>query len=135
MGLLDNVGSMLGGAQTGGSGGGDIMSVAQQLLGQAGGMDGLLKKFQENGLGEVAASWVGKGQNLPITAEQIQKVLGNEQVAAIASKLGVNPQQAATQLSQLLPGLVDKLTPDGQVTQGGDLLAQGASLLKGFMKS
>lgn len=134
MGLLDNIGSMLGGAQTGGSGG-DIMSVAQQLLGQAGGLDGLLKKFQENGLGEVAASWVGKGQNLPITAEQIQKVLGNEQVAAIASKLGVDPQQAATQLSQLLPGLVDKLTPDGQVTQGGDLLAQGASLLKGFMKS
>lgn len=134
MGLLDNIGSMLGGAQTGGSGG-DIMSVAQQLLGQAGGLDGLLKKFQENGLGDVAASWVGKGQNLPITAEQIQKVLGNEQVAAIASKLGVDPQQAATQLSQLLPGLVDKLTPDGQVTQGGDLLAQGASLLKGFMKS
>lgn len=134
MGLLDNIGSMLGGAQTGGSGG-DIMSVAQQLLGQTGGLDGLLKKFQENGLGDVAASWVGKGQNLPITAEQIQKVLGNEQVAAIASKLGVDPQQAATQLSQLLPGLVDKLTPDGQVTQGGDLLAQGASLLKGFMKS
>lgn len=134
MGLLDSVGSMLGGAQAGGNGG-DIMSVAQQLLGQAGGLEGLLKKFQENGLGEVAASWVGKGQNLPISAEQIQKVLGNEQVAAIASKLGVDPQQAATQLSQLLPGLVDKLTPDGQVTQGGDLLAQGASLLKGFMKS
>lgn len=134
MGLLDNIGSMLGGAQVGG-GGGDIMSVAQQLLGQAGGLDGLLKKFQENGLGDVAASWVGKGQNLPISAEQIQKVLGNEQVAAIASKLGVDPQQAATQLSQLLPGLVDKLTPDGQVVQGGDLLAQGASLLKGFMKS
>lgn len=133
MGLLDSVGSMLGGAQAGGNGG-DIMSVAQQLLGQAGGLEGLLKKFQENGLGEVAASWVGKGQNLPISAEQIQKVLGNEQVAAIASKLGVDPQQASTQLAQMLPGLVDKLTPGGQVPEGGDLLAQGASLLKGFMK-
>ncbi|MGB4343586.1 MAG: YidB family protein [Moraxellaceae bacterium] len=133
MGLLDSVGSMLGGAQAGGNGG-DIMSVAQQLLGQAGGLEGVLKKFQENGLGEVAASWVGKGQNLPISAEQIQKVLGNEQVAAIASKLGVDPQQASTQLAQMLPGLVDKLTPGGQVPEGGDLLAQGASLLKGFMK-
>ncbi len=134
MGLLDSIGSMLDGAQAGGSGG-DIMAVAQQLLGQAGGLEGLLKKFQENGLGEVAASWVGKGQNLPISAEQIQKVLGNEQVAAIASKLGVDPQQASMQLAQMLPGLVDKLTPDGQVAQGGDLLAQGANLLKGFMKS
>ncbi|MDO8266737.1 MAG: YidB family protein [Moraxellaceae bacterium] len=134
MGLLDGIGSMLGGAQAGGSGG-DIMAVAQQLLGQAGGLEGLLKKFQENGLGEVAASWVGKGQNLPISAEQIQKVLGNEQMAAIASKLGVDPQQASTQLAQMLPGLVDKLTPDGQVAQGGDLLAQGANLLKGFMRS
>lgn len=134
MGLLDGIGSMLDGVQAGGSGG-DIMAVAQQLLGQAGGLEGLLKKFQENGLGEVAASWVGKGQNLPISAEQIQKVLGNEQVAAIASKLGVDPQQASTQLAQMLPGLVDKLTPDGQVAQGGDLLAQGANLLKGFMKS
>ena len=133
MGLLDSVGSMLGGAQAGGNGG-DIMSVAQQLLGQTGGLEGLLKKFQENGLGEVAASWVGKGQNLPISAEQIQKVLGNEQVAAIASKLGVDPQQASTQLAQMLPGLVDKLTPGGQVPEAGDLLAQGASLLKGFMK-
>lgn len=134
MGLLDGIGSMLDGAQAGGSGG-DIMAVAQQLLGQAGGLEGLWKKFQENGLGEVAASWVGKGQNLPISAEQIQKVLGNEQVAAIASKLGVDPQQASTQLAQMLPGLVDKLTPDGQVAQGGDLLAQGANLLKGLMKS
>ena len=85
-------------------------------------------------LNQVVKSWIGNGQNLPVTGEQIQQVLGNEQVAAIARQLGVDPSQASAQLAQVLPGLVDKLTPNGQVPQGGDLLAQGADLLKGFLK-
>ncbi|MFP5429498.1 MAG: YidB family protein [Gammaproteobacteria bacterium] len=132
MGLLDEVGKMMGGGQQGG--GADILGMAQQLLGQAGGIDGLVKQFQAGGLGDVVKSWIGNGQNLPVTGEQIQQVLGNEQVAAIARQLGVDPSQASAQLAQVLPGLVDKLTPNGQVPQGGDLLAQGADLLKGFLK-
>lgn len=133
MGLLDDVGKMLGGAQQGEAT--DIMGLAQQLLGQSGGVEGLVKQFQAGGLDDVVKSWVGNGQNLPVTAEQIQKVLGNEKVAAIARQLGVDPQQAAAQVAQVLPGLVDKLTPNGQIPQGGaDLLAQGAGLLKGFLK-
>lgn len=133
MGLLDDVGKMLGGAQQGGSA--DIMGVAQQLLGQSGGVEGLIKQFQAGGLDDVVKSWVSNGQNLPVTAEQIQQVLGNEKVAALARQMGVDPQQAAAQVAQVLPALVDKLTPNGQVPQGGgDLLAQGAGLLKGFLK-
>lgn len=132
MGLLDEVGKMLGGTPSGG--GADIMAVAQQLLSQNGGLDGLLKKFEANGLGGVVNSWLGEGQSLPITPQQVQQVLGNEQVAAIARQLGVDPQKASTQLAEMLPGLVDKLTPNGKLPQGGDLLAQGADLLKGFLK-
>lgn len=132
MGLLDEVGKMMGGATQGGAP--DIMALAQQLLSQNGGLDGLLQKFKSGGLGEVVASWVGTGENLPVTGQQIQSVLGSEQVAAIARQLGVDPQQASAQIAQVLPGLVNKLTPGGQMPQGGDLLAQGADLLKGFLK-
>lgn len=134
MGLLDEVGKMLGGAAPGGQGGGNLMEMAQVLLGQSGGISGLLEKLKAGGLGEQAASWVGTGQNLPINASQISQILGNEQIAALAGKLGIDPQQAAAQVAQYLPGLIDKLTPNGQVPQGGgDLLAQGADLLKGFL--
>ncbi len=132
MGLLDEVGKMMGGGQQGGAS--DILAVAQQLLGQSGGIDGLIQQLQAGGLGDVVKSWIGNGQNLPVTGEQIQQVLGNEKVAAIARQLGVDPAQASAQLAQVLPGLVDKLTPNGQVPQGGDLLSQGADLLKGFLK-
>lgn len=132
MGLLDEVGKMMGGAAPGGAP--DIMALAQQLLSQNGGLDGLLQKFKAGGLGEAVASWVGTGENLPVTGQQIQNVLGNEQVAAIARQLGVDPQQASTQIAQVLPGLVNKLTPGGQMPEGGDLLAKGADLLKGFLK-
>lgn len=134
MGLLDEVGKMLGGAQQGG-GAGDIASVVQQLLAQNGGLQGLVQKFQQSGLGDAVSSWVGTGQNLPVSADQIRQVLGNGQLSEIAGKLGLDPQQLSTQLSQHLPGLVDKLTPNGQLPQGADLLAQGADLLKGFLKS
>ena len=91
MGLLDEVGKMLGGAQSGGAS--DMLALGQQLLSQNGGLDGLLKKFQSGGLGDVVASWVGTGENLPVSAQQIQAVLGSEQVA-------VTDRSGAARLSQ-----------------------------------
>lgn len=100
---------------------------------QTGGLQGLIKSFEEKGLGGVAASWVGTGQNLPISAEQIQSVLGNEQVAAFAQKLGISPQDVSTHLAQLLPQVVDKLTPNGSIPEGGGGLEQTlGGLLKGL---
>jgi len=79
-------------------------------------------------LADQVASWVSTGQNLPISAEQLQSVLGNEQVQAIAQKLGFTPQEVSAHLAELLPQVIDKLTPDGNVPQGGSL----AGLLGGL---
>lgn len=96
-----------------------------------GGIEGLVKTFQSGGLGEIVNSWVGTGQNLPVSAEQVQSALGSEQLAAVACQLGVSPAQAGGQLAELLPQVVDLLTPNGQIPQDGDLMAQGLALLKG----
>ncbi len=82
-----------------------------------GGIGGLVKAFEEKGLGNIAASWVGTGQNLPVTPEQIQAVLGSDKIRALASSMGVDPEQAKALLTQHLPGLVDKMTPDGRIPQ------------------
>ncbi len=87
--------------------------------GAGGGLGDLLSKFQQGGLGEVAASWVGSGQNMPVSADQISDVFGSDMLSQIASQLGVSHGEAADQLSQMLPEVVDHLTPDGQAPNGG----------------
>ncbi|MBS0307404.1 MAG: DUF937 domain-containing protein [Proteobacteria bacterium] len=121
MGLFD---SILGAATGGNADAGGLTSIVTSLITQHGGLGGLVDKFHAGGLGDAVQSWVGTGQNLPISADQVQSVLGNEQVAAIAGKLGIDPQQAAQHLSQYLPQIINHLTPDGQVPAGdnADLL-------------
>ncbi|WP_373974406.1 YidB family protein [Chitinibacter sp. SCUT-21] len=118
-------------------GGNEQSSALSGLLESHGGISGLVEKFQNGGLGEIAQSWVSTGGNLPISEEQIQAVLGNETVANLAEKFGVDPQQAASSLTTLLPQLIDGLTPDGEVpTQdGGNVLSAGLDLLKGKLFS
>lgn len=129
MGLLDSVVGALAGGQGGGNNG--LVDVVMQLINsQPGGLGGLVQSFQQSGLGEVVNSWVSTGQNLPVSAEQLQAVLGGGQLQDIAAQLGVSSEQASGSLAELLPQVVDKLTPDGQLPQGGDLLAQGMDLLK-----
>jgi uncharacterized protein YidB (DUF937 family) len=129
MGLLDSVVGALGGGQGGGNNG--LVDVVMQLINsQPGGLGGLVQSFQQGGLGEVVNSWVSTGQNLPVSAEQLQAVLGGGQLQNIAAQLGVSPEQASGSLAELLPQVVDKLTPGGQLPQGGDLLAQGMDMLK-----
>ena len=70
-----------------------------------------MAKFQQAGLGDVMNSWVGTGANQPISGDQLGQVLGQDTLSALASKIGMEPGAAAGQLSQLLPGIVDKLTP------------------------
>ena len=97
---------------------------------QPGGLSGLLQQFHDKGLGGLVSSWVSTGQNLPISADQIQHVLGSEQVKELAARAGISPDSVSSHLSQLLPVLVDKLTPNGQVPQGGSLLEEGMGMLK-----
>jgi uncharacterized protein YidB (DUF937 family) len=81
-------------------------------------------------MGGLVSSWVSTGQNLPISADQIQNVLGSEQVKELAAKAGISPDVVSSHLAQLLPMLVDKLTPNGQVPQTSSLLEEGMGMLK-----
>lgn len=105
-------------------------SVMQMINNQPGGLSGLVQQFHDKGLGGLAASWISTGQNLPISADQIQQVLGSEQVKELAAKAGISPDAASSHLAQLLPMLVDKLTPNGQVPQSSSLLEEGMGMLK-----
>jgi uncharacterized protein YidB (DUF937 family) len=123
--------------QQGGSSG-NVLEGLSGLLGGGGGagLAGLVQQFQAGGLGNVISSWISTGQNLPITAEQIQQVLGSEMVGRFAQSLGIDPAQAAGQLASLLPNAVDAMTPNGELPSGGgadlsSLLQQGLGGLLG----
>jgi uncharacterized protein YidB (DUF937 family) len=135
MGLLDSVmGAVTSGLQQQGG----LTAALGGLLandGEHGGLGGLVEKFNQAGLGDVVGSWIGHGENLPISAEQLQQVLGSDALGGIASQLGIDPAQASGQLANLLPGLIDKLTPHGAAPEGGlgnagDLLGMLGGLLQ-----
>lgn len=105
-----------------------IMGVLSTLLDNVGGWPGLLAKLQQAGLGEAVQSWIGTGANLPVSADQIGQALGPNLLGLLAQQLGGNPQQAASTLADLLPGVVDQLTPQGQLPTGNGLGALGALL-------
>ena len=119
--------------------GGGLGSILGSLLAnnsEVGGLGGLVEKFQQNGMGDIVSSWIGRGENLPISADQIASAFGSGPLANIASQLGIDPEQASGQLAQMLPGLIDKLTPNGALPEGGlgnsgDLMGMLGGLLKG----
>jgi uncharacterized protein YidB (DUF937 family) len=101
------------------------------MLNQHGGLNGVLEKFKENGLAEQVASWVGKGENLPITAEQIASVLGNGPLAEMAAKFGIDANHLSAQIAEHLPSMVDKLTPNGEMpAESGSALSTILGMLK-----
>ena len=107
-----------------------VHSAFEMIQNQTGGLDGLVQNFQQKGLGEVVSSWVSSGQNLPISADQLTHVLGSDTVKNLAAKAGISPDQAGSQLAALLPGLIDKLTPNGHTGDAGGLLATAMNALK-----
>lgn len=121
MSLLDSLKQAAGGVLGQQSGGaqGAVVNEIGSLIQQHGGLNGLLGKFQQSGLGAQVASWVGTGPNQPITAQHVMTALGSSQVGQIAQKLGIDPQQAASHLANLLPQVVNHLTPNGQVPASG----------------
>lgn len=135
MGILDDLENKAVNSMLGGSTNPLATGLLQMINNQPGGLPGLLQSLHDKGLGNLASSWVGTGQNLPITAEQIQHVLGSDQVKQMAAKVGISPDAAGTSLAQLLPTLIDKLTPNGQVPQHSSLLETGMSLLQSLEKT
>src|SRR5260370_17981539 len=115
MGLLDSMLGAVAGKTDSSGGPNPVMGILGSLLTQSGGLQGLANKFSQSGQGGAFSSWVGMGENQPISADQIQKVLGSDQVNALAAKIGIDPAQASPFLAEYLPEVVDKLTPDGSV--------------------
>jgi len=133
MGLLDQLGQAAAGMMGGGNDQNPLMQAVVGLLGQqsaVGGLGGLIQAFQKNGLGEIVNSWVSTGKNLPISPEQIQRGLGNDLLKQLASQVGLSPEATGGQLANLLPSLVDKLTPEGKLPDT-TLIEQGLNLLRG----
>ena len=129
MGLLDGLlGSLMGGNQQQGQN--PMLQMCLQMIQQNGGLPGIIAKFQQAGLGQQAGSWVGTGQNLPISADQLQQVLGSGSIAQIAQQLGLSPGETGNGLAQALPQIIDKLTPTGQISADhSDMLKQALAML------
>ena len=143
MGLLDGIlSAALGGSHAssapppqGGVSSDSLLQIAAQLLQQHGGVAGLINSFNQAGLGQVVSSWVSTGPNQAISPSQVSQVLGSGQIVQIASQLGLNANQASSILAQLLPHVVDHMTPNGQIPAGvhstqGDLLTAALGMLK-----
>ncbi len=145
MGLLDSIVGALGQGQGGGGGGNAaLLNMVVGMLANSGGgaagagaaggagngLGALVEQFTKGGLGDVVGSWVSTGQNLPVSPEQLGSVFGGDKIAGMASQLGINQGDLLGQLSQMLPQVVDKLTPQGQVPSG-DLGGSGG--LDGLM--
>lgn len=117
MGIFDSLASEVLSQFSGGNHPAGMLDAVTSMLNdpRTGGLQGLVKSFEQGGMSGVIASWIGTGQNMPISADQLQSVLGSAQVQAIASSLGLNTQEVAGHLAQLLPQMVDKLTPNGNI--------------------
>lgn len=116
MGLLDSLVGALGGGSSGNS---NLVSSVLSMLGN-GGLQNIEKAFAQGGLGEIVKSWISTGANLPVSAQQLQQVLG-PQIGQLAQQHGLSTDAVTSQLTQILPGLVDKLTPTGQVPAASGL--------------
>jgi len=120
MGLLDSVIGALSGVRTT-SARGDMLGAVLQMLAEGGdgiGVDGLIERFDKCGMSDVLHSWIGRGNNLPISPDDVQRVLGSE-IVDIAQQLGLSERVTADRLSQMLPFVVDKLTPHGRLPADG----------------
>jgi uncharacterized protein YidB (DUF937 family) len=129
MGLFDSLaGSMLG--KLGGERG-TMVQIAMDLLNKHGGVSGVLAMFKAKGYTEQVNSWVGNGQNLPISAEQVAGVLGQGELAQMAAKFGITPDSLSSKIAEHLPTVVDRLTPNGVVDDStGNLLSTVMGMFK-----
>jgi len=115
----------------GGSSQNPLMDIVLGLITnpQAGGLQGLIQTFKEKGLGDAVSSWISTGENQPVSGEQIQHALGGNLIQQIAEELGSSKSEVSGSLANLLPEIINKLTPNGSLPES-DQLHQGLELLK-----
>jgi uncharacterized protein YidB (DUF937 family) len=138
MGLLDGMAKgLLGSILGSGSSQNPLMDIVLGLITnpQTGGLQGLIQMFNEKGLGDAMSSWISTGENQPVSGNQIQRVLGGNFIQQIAQQLGSPKAEVSGGLADLLPQIIDKLTPNGSLPES-DQLSQGLELLKkSFLKT
>jgi uncharacterized protein YidB (DUF937 family) len=128
-GLEDILGQLTGGERGGGSsatmaGPGGMLGALLPLIArflQNGGLNRILSGFQQQGLDSQAASWVGTGSNEPVTGADVDAVVGPEQIDSIARELGISHEQAADAVAEVLPRVVDRVSPTGELPAGSEL--------------
>jgi uncharacterized protein YidB (DUF937 family) len=130
MGLLDNLENQALGNVLGGGSNSLASGLLQMIQNQPGGLQGLVQSFHDKGMGGLVSSWISSGPNPPISGDQVHQVLGSDQVKALAAKAGISPDVAGTAIAQILPGLVDKLTPNGSVPDHINVLEMASNMLK-----
>jgi uncharacterized protein YidB (DUF937 family) len=120
MGLFDEalnlVKGQMGDTATEGQSG--LMGVVMGLVNQQGGLSGLVSQLSQGGLGDAVKSWVGTGANQPVSGEAITQAMGSDKIQELAAKAGLSTDALSSGLAQMLPGVVDKLTPNGEVPSG-----------------
>jgi uncharacterized protein YidB (DUF937 family) len=139
--MLSNRGSQAGGpgpAGLGGAGGG-LGDVLGQVLGgatggrgAAGGLGGLLEQARRAGFGEQVDSWVSPGANKPISPDAMAQIFGDDEIEQISRRAGISREQAAQGLSRILPEIVDRVTPDGNVSDFSALTKSVDDLARRF---
>ncbi len=137
MGLLDSLVSTAVTSALGGNAEGLTGNLVKGVVGMltnssSGGLSGLVEKLNQSGLGDIAASWIGKGNNQPVTPQQIETALGADKVAELAKEAGIPPEKGAEVLSQVLPSVVNEMTPDGEIPEPHKLGTLGKVILGGL---
>lgn len=127
MGLLDQIGGVLGGQ----AGKAEQLQAIMTWIEQQGGIQGILEKFRNGGLGEIVESWISQQSNLSVNGEQITSVFGLPALQDFAAKLGLDSQTASALIAEYLPKIIDGLSPQGEAPAQGDLVSSGLNLLKG----
>jgi uncharacterized protein YidB (DUF937 family) len=131
MGFMDDLKKVVVGQEGEAGGQSSMLDNLLEMLNdqKSGGINGLVKRFNEKGLGDHMSSWIGTGENLPISADQIQHALGSDKIKELASKLKLGEQETSKSLANILPQLIDRLTPDGSVPHQ-DALRQDIDMLR-----
>jgi uncharacterized protein YidB (DUF937 family) len=122
---IEDIVSKMGGQQ-------GAMHQMEDLFGGKG-MQGIVSRMTDAGMGEQVQSWIGTGENKPISAEQIKQVVDPAALQRMSEKTGMQPDQICDHVAQVLPKLMDQATPQGQMPTGESAMTRGKNALKGMM--
>lgn len=112
-----------------------LLPLAMGWVQKNGGVNAVLDRFRQNGFGSQAASWVSTGPNEPLQPHEVHNVVGQEEIDSMARQLGVPQEQVTQGLSQILPQIVDKVSPDGAVPHDADQrVSSGMSQLQSVLQ-